>query len=157
MPESLYDRVGGEPFFVDLVNHFYDQVDYDPVLRPFYPRDLAPSRRHLLFLAQYWGGPPTYNAGTRPSPAAHAPRPIRHRATRARDAGSAHMLAAVDASPPYPTTVKPCAPISESAATSLINRFPSAAPLCPRCTCVAAARAFLQGQSARCQRRPPGA
>src|SRR6188508_1281995 len=60
---SLYDRVGGEPFFFSLVNHFYDQVAHDPVLRPLYPEDLAPGRRHLaLFLAQYWGGPQTYNA-----------------------------------------------------------------------------------------------
>ena len=33
MAESLYDRVGGEPFFVDLVDRFYDGVESDPVLR----------------------------------------------------------------------------------------------------------------------------
>jgi hemoglobin len=59
---SLFDRLGGEQFFVDLVDHFYRGVAADPLLRPLYPDDLAESRRHLsLFLGQYWGGPPTYN------------------------------------------------------------------------------------------------
>ena len=59
---ALFDRVGGEPFFVDLVDRFYLGVASDPLLRPLYPEDLAESARHLaLFLMQYWGGPPTYN------------------------------------------------------------------------------------------------
>ncbi len=60
--DALYDRVGGEPFFVDLVNRFYLGVAGDPLLRPLYPDDLSESSRHLaLFLAQYWGGPTTYS------------------------------------------------------------------------------------------------
>ena len=60
--DTLFDRVGGEPFFVDLVDRFYLGVAGDPLLRPLYPEDLAESARHLaLFLMQYWGGPPTYN------------------------------------------------------------------------------------------------
>jgi hemoglobin len=60
--DALYDRVGGEQFFVDLVDHFYLGVAGDPLLRPLYPDDLAESRHHLaLFLMQYWGGPSTYN------------------------------------------------------------------------------------------------
>jgi hemoglobin len=60
--DALFDRVKGEPFFVELVDHFYLGVAGDPLLRPLYPEDLAESRRHLaLFLGQYWGGPPTYN------------------------------------------------------------------------------------------------
>lgn len=58
----MYERVGGEPFFVGLVDRFYEGVRGDPVLRALYPDDLDPPRRHLtLFLAQYWGGPTTYN------------------------------------------------------------------------------------------------
>jgi hemoglobin len=58
---ALYERVGGEPFFVDLVDRFYLGVAGDPVLRPLYPDDLRESSRHLaLFLMQYWGGPSTY-------------------------------------------------------------------------------------------------
>jgi len=59
--DTLYARVGGEAFFVDLVDRFYVGVAGDPLLRPLYPDDLAESSRHLaLFLVQYWGGPTTY-------------------------------------------------------------------------------------------------
>ena len=59
---TVYDAAGGMPFFEGLVSRFYDGVAGDPVLRPLYPADLAPSTRHLtLFLAQYWGGPSTYD------------------------------------------------------------------------------------------------
>ena len=60
--DALFDRVGGQTFFVDLVDHFYLGVAGDPLLRPLYPDDLNESAEHLaLFLMQYWGGPPTYN------------------------------------------------------------------------------------------------
>lgn len=60
--DALFDRVNGEQFFVDLVDHFYLGVAGDPLLRPLYPDDLTESKRHLaLFLMQYWGGPATYN------------------------------------------------------------------------------------------------
>jgi hemoglobin len=61
---SLYERAGGMPFFERLVGGFYDAVATDPILRPLYPEDdLAPAQRRLtLFLAQYWGGPRTYDA-----------------------------------------------------------------------------------------------
>lgn len=62
-PETtLYELAGGTPFFEALVARFYDGVERDEVLRPLYPQDLGPSRRNLaLFLAQYWGGPATYD------------------------------------------------------------------------------------------------
>ena len=121
---TLFERVGGEPFFVDLVNDFYDQVEQDPVLRPLYPKDLTPSRRHLaLFLAQYWGGPATYNAerGHPRLRMRHVPFAI---GQRERDAWLEHMLAAVDASPAAPDAREALRGYFESAATSLINRFP---------------------------------
>jgi hemoglobin len=59
--ESLFDQVGGEAFFVRLVDAFYEAVENDGTLRPMYPDDLTEARRHLtLFLVQYWGGPRTY-------------------------------------------------------------------------------------------------
>jgi hemoglobin len=60
---TVYDRVGGMPFFERLVDRFYDGVAADPVLRPVYPEaDLAGARHRLtLFLAQYWGGPRSYD------------------------------------------------------------------------------------------------
>jgi hemoglobin len=60
---TIYDAVGGQPFFDALVDRFYAAVERDPLLRPMYPGDdLAPARRRLaLFLAQYWGGPTAYS------------------------------------------------------------------------------------------------
>jgi len=92
---SLYERVGGTPFFVALVERFYDAVAHDEILRPMYPDDLAASKRHLaMFLVQYWGGPTTY-ADERGHPRLrmrHAPFVID---ADARDAWLRHMGDAV--------------------------------------------------------------
>lgn len=59
---NVFDAVGGEGFFVDLVTRFYAGVAADPLLRPLYPDDLTESIQHMaLFLQQYWGGPGTYS------------------------------------------------------------------------------------------------
>ena len=61
---TLYERVGGEPFFRRLIDAFYDGVATDPVLLRLYPEapDLSGARERLrLFLVQYWGGPTTYS------------------------------------------------------------------------------------------------
>ena len=94
---SLYDRVGGDAFFVELVDRFYDGVAADPRLRPMYPQDLTDSRRHLaLFLMQYWGGPKAYGEER-----GHPRLRMRHAPHRiddlARDAWLAHMHDALDA------------------------------------------------------------
>ncbi|CAN5278902.1 globin [soil metagenome] len=77
---TLHEAVGGDPFFVRLVDAFYARVAEDPVLRPLYPEeDLAGANERLrLFLIQYWGGPSTYSA-TRGHPRLrmrHAPFPV---------------------------------------------------------------------------------
>ena len=93
---SVYDAVGGMPFFVTLVERFYARVAKDIMLRPLYPDDLAPPAEHLtLFLAQYWGGPTTYSEG-RGHPRLrmrHAPFAI---GQRERDHWMTAMLAALD-------------------------------------------------------------
>ena len=94
---SVYDAVGGERFFVDLVDRFYDGVATDVLLRPLYPEDLTAPRRHLaLFLAQYWGGPSTYSdeRGHPRLRMRHAPFVI---GDAERDAWLRHMLASLDA------------------------------------------------------------
>lgn len=60
---SLYEAVGGEPAFRQLVGEFYVGVAGDPILRALYPEeDLGPAADRLaLFLMQYWGGPTTYS------------------------------------------------------------------------------------------------
>jgi hemoglobin len=63
-PRTLYEAVGGMPFFERLVDRFYDGVERDEVLLALYPQpdDLAGARHRLtLFLAQYWGGPQAYS------------------------------------------------------------------------------------------------
>ncbi len=93
--DTLYERVGGEPFFVDLVDRFYVGVAGDPLLRPLYPDDLTESSRHLaLFLMQYWGGPSTYGEerGHPRLRMRHAPFVV---GPAERDAWLRHMLAAL--------------------------------------------------------------
>jgi hemoglobin len=93
--DALFERVGGEAFFVDLVDRFYLGVAGDPLLRPLYPDDLEESAQHLaLFLMQYWGGPSTYNE-TRGHPRLrmrHAPFVI---GPAERDAWLRHMEGAL--------------------------------------------------------------
>jgi len=60
---SLFSRAGGMPFFIGLVDAFYEGVATDELLAPLYPDfpDFEPAKHRLsLFLAQYWGGPHTY-------------------------------------------------------------------------------------------------
>jgi hemoglobin len=93
--DTLYERVGGEAFFVDLVDRFYLGVAGDPLLRPLYPEDLRESSRHLaLFLMQYWGGPGTYGEerGHPRLRMRHVPFVI---GPAERDAWLRHMLTAV--------------------------------------------------------------
>lgn len=60
-PHEVFDRVGGMPAFEQLVESFYRRVAEDELLRPMYPEDLGPGKRHLtLFFAQYWGGGNVY-------------------------------------------------------------------------------------------------
>ena len=94
---TLYERVGGVTFFVELVDRFYDGVAGDPLLRPMYPADLTDSRRHLaLFLMQYWGGPTTYSdeRGHPRLRRRHAPHVIDD---MARDRWLTHMRASLAA------------------------------------------------------------
>jgi len=99
---NLYEAVGGLPFFVSLVNRFYEGVAQDPVLLPLYPepQDLSNARHRLtLFLAQYWGGPPTYSEerGHPRLRMRHVPFAI---GPRERDRWLHHMRAAVAAMAP---------------------------------------------------------
>jgi len=78
-PHEVHDAVGGLPAFVALVEAFYDRVATDELLRPMYPEDLEPGKRHLaLFLAQYWGGGAVYGRerGHPRLRMRHAPFPI---------------------------------------------------------------------------------
>ena len=99
--QSLFDAAGGMPFFEALVERFYDGVAADPRLRPIYPEpDLAGAQHRLtLFLAQYWGGPRTYDdeRGHPRLRMRHAPFAID---AVARDRWLVHMRAAIAALAP---------------------------------------------------------
>ncbi|MDA3038346.1 MAG: globin [Actinomycetota bacterium] len=121
---SVYDSVGGLPWFVALVDRFYDAVAIDPVLTPLYPQDLRESRRTTsLFLAQFWGGPPHYSK-VRGHPRLrmrHFPFAI---GLAERDAWLGHMLAAVRSSPvPLPSEVEALfVEYFERASSAMINQ-----------------------------------
>ena len=100
MTESVYDQLGGMPYFEALVDRFYDGVEQDEVLAPLYPEapDFSGARHRLtLFLAQYWGGPTTYNEqrGHPMLRARHLPYPV---GALQRDRWLVHMTAAVEQS-----------------------------------------------------------
>ena len=96
---SMFDRVGGMPFFEALVDHFYDGVVADEVLWPLYPdqSDLEGAKRRLtLFLGQYWGGPQTYME-ERGHPKLRLRHMPFHVGPLERDRWLVHMAAAIEA------------------------------------------------------------
>ena len=120
-PEPLYERVGGMVFFTDLVEAFYVGVQARPVLRAMYPEDLAESKDHLaLFLAQYFGGPATYNEvrGHPRLKMRHSPYVID---VEARDLWLSAMLEALDMVDPAPEIRGELAAYLDMAAHQLRN------------------------------------
>jgi hemoglobin len=113
---NIHDLIGGQKTFDRLVDHFYDDVEKDPILRPLYPESLEESRKHLaMFLAQFFGGPPEYSMlrGHPRLRARHLPFAI---GVKERNAWVKHMLEAVDATG-----------IEEPSRTHLRNYFQEAA------------------------------
>jgi hemoglobin len=110
-------------FFDGLVGRFYARVASDPILRPLYPDvDLAPAQRRLtLFLAQYWGGPRTYDAerGHPRLRMRHAPFAI---GPVARDRWLVHMRAALAEVPSPPDVADELDAYLEMAAEAMRNR-----------------------------------
>jgi hemoglobin len=94
--KTVYDLVGGDPTFKQLVDRFYDLIEADPALRPMFPDDLEPGRKwQFLFLTQYFGGPSRYieQRGHPRLRMRHAPFVIDE---NARDRWLKHMLTALD-------------------------------------------------------------
>ena len=121
---SMYERVGGRPWFVALVDRFYAAVEVDPVLRPLYPDDLGPAREHLTgFLGQYWGGPMTYSEER-----GHPRLRMRHArfaiGAAERDAWYRAMAAAVAGGELDPADEEAFLTYFEMAASSLVNQGP---------------------------------
>ena len=119
---TVFEVVGGQPFFDALVERFYERVERDPALRRLYPADLGPGKRALaLFLGQYWGGPPAYSEekGHPRLRMRHAPFAI---GGPERDAWLAAMLDAVDGSDAPAAAREMMREYFEMASTAMINR-----------------------------------
>lgn len=118
---TLYERVGGQPFFDQLIERFYEGVAQDPTLRPLYPDDLSDPKMHLaLFLGQYWGGPATYSEerGHPRLRMRHAPFAI---GLAERDAWLRHMVGAVQTSDAETDVQDELIEYFEMASQTLIN------------------------------------
>ena len=121
---NVYESVGGMPFFERLVDRFYEGVEGDPLLLRLYPEpeNLAPARHKLaLFLAQYWGGPSTYNEerGHPKLRMRHSPFEI---GPEERDLWLAHMRAAVASLEPAPAVAQAFEEYFAMAAEAMRNR-----------------------------------
>jgi hemoglobin len=61
---SLFDWAGGEPAFRRLIDAFYDRVEADDLLSPFFPGGVG--EEHRAHVTAWWvevfGGPATYTA-----------------------------------------------------------------------------------------------
>lgn len=118
---TVFEVVGGQPFFDTLVERFYARVETDPMLRPLYPDDLVPGKRALaLFLGQYWGGPTAYSEekGHPRLRMRHAPFVI---GGPERDAWLTAMFAALDEVDAPETARAMMREYFEMASTAMIN------------------------------------
>lgn len=120
---TVYEAAGGMPFFESLVDRFYESVAGDPELLALYPEapDLTGARHRLtLFLAQYWGGPTTYNEER-----GHPRLRMRHVTfaigPTARDAWLRHMREAIAWVDPPPEVARRLHAYFDSAAEAMRN------------------------------------
>jgi hemoglobin len=107
---TLYEAAGGMPFFEALVARFYPEADL-----------AAAQHRLTLFLAQYWGGPSTYDdeRGHPRLRMRHAPFAI---GPRERDAWLARMREAIAWSDPPPGVAERLNRYFDMAAEAMRNR-----------------------------------
>jgi hemoglobin len=131
-PDEVFERIGGLEAFESLVASFYARVAVDELLRPMYPEDLEPGKRHLaLFLAQYWGGGDLYDRerGHPRLRMRHAPFPV----TPAAAVRWAELMAAAIREHAFPSDVEALLLAYVARATpTLINRVPDDAVTLPQ-------------------------
>lgn len=124
LENTFYHEVGGMETFEALVRAFYEGVREDPVLWPMYPADDLEGaiERLTLFLAQYWGGPPTYSERR-----GHPRLRLRHQAFKvnpeARDHWLMHMMEAMDTVGIAPLHRATLEHYFDRAAHALVNTF----------------------------------
>ena len=121
---SIYDMIGSEEPFRELVESFYAKVEQDTVLRPMFPDDLEDGKYwQFLFLMQYFGGPTRYmeERGHPRLRMRHFPFPINQ---TARDHWLDHMLTSIDDVGIQEPARSAMRQYFERASTFLINQFP---------------------------------
>jgi hemoglobin len=59
---TLFEWAGGQPAFDRMINAFYDRVEADPLLSPFFPGGVPGDHRHHVasWWAEVFGGPAAY-------------------------------------------------------------------------------------------------
>lgn len=123
--QSVYDMVGSEEPFRELVALFYAKVEQDPVLRPMFPDDLEDGKYwQFLFLMQYFGGPARYmeERGHPRLRMRHFPFEINQ---EARDHWLEHMLTSIDEVGFQEPVRSVMRQYFKKASTFLINQFPN--------------------------------
>jgi len=118
---EIYDAVGGDRPFFELVERFYVGVEGDSALRALYPADLTAGKDHLAwFLIQRFGGPAYFNQ-QRGEPRLR----MRHHTfaitPALRDAWMRHMLSALEAVEVFGPFLTVMTEYFEHSATFLIN------------------------------------
>ena len=124
--QEVYDGVGGDAPFHELVEHFYEHVAEALELRKLYPDDLEPGKKHLAwFLIQRFGGPAYFNdkRGAPMLRRRHMPFEIDF---AVRDLWLSCMMDAVDATPVFSPYRDLLHRYFDDAATFLVNRTPPA-------------------------------
>lgn len=94
--QTVFQQIGGYPTLERLVDEFYARLENDPEIRRVFPADMGPGKRgQLLFLVQYFGGPPLFNQerGAPMLRMRHAPFEI---GPRERDIWLGYMLEAIE-------------------------------------------------------------
>lgn len=74
----MFDRIGGKPGLLRLLNHFYADVRQHRVLGPIFERQIDDWGSHIEKIATFWsqvmGGPASYSGQM---PARHIPLELR--------------------------------------------------------------------------------
>lgn len=126
---TLFDEVGGQAFFEQLVRQFYDGVQGDDVLWPMYPADDLEGAiwRLSRFLGQFFGGPAEYSTerGHPRLRMRHAPF---HVNPEARERWMFHMTAALTKMAPAPVHRQVMLDYFDRASTAMVNTFEATPP-----------------------------
>ena len=83
--KTVYDALGGNEWFEQLVEHFYESVEKDERIRHLYPDDLTlPKKKHCRFSNPILGRPLNLFRQARTPTLTNATRPISDRPRRTK-------------------------------------------------------------------------